>query len=329
MLAWRSRGGTMPAMIEVSDLVKRYPSAAAPAVDGVSFSVEQGEVFSLLGPNGGGKTPTVSVLSCLLTPTSGDARVGGHSVRTDPMGVKRLLGVVPQEVALYMPLTATENLTLWGKMYGLGGADLKIRVDEALDLVGLRDRAGGRVETYSGGMRRRLNIAVGLLHQPSVVFMDEPTVGIDPQSRRSILDTVKALNRQGMTVLYTTHYMEEAQELSHRIGIIDHGRLIALGTLAGLTRRVGGEPADELKIAGEHVPPELTEALRRLPGVSQASAEDGAVRLLVPDANRALADAVAAGGADGGRIAGGAVQEPNLEAGFLHLTGRALRDRSA
>jgi ABC-2 type transport system ATP-binding protein len=316
----------MPATIEVLDLVKQYPGAALPAVDGVSFSIEQGEVFSLLGPNGAGKTTTISVLSCLLTPTSGDARVGGNSVRTDPMGVKRLLGVVPQEVALYMTLTATENLNFWGKMYGLGGADLKSRVNEALDVVGLRDRAGGRVETYSGGMRRRLNIAVGLLHRPSVVFMDEPTVGIDPQSRRSILDTVKALNRQGMTVLYTTHYMEEAQELSHRIGVIDHGKLIALGTFEELTRLVGQEDTIELKIAGEHVPPELIEALRRVPGVSHASAEDGVVRLLAPDANRALADVVAAVGAQGVRIAGIAVQEPNLEAVFLHLTGRALRD---
>jgi len=316
----------MPAMIEVSDLVKRYPGAPSPAVDGVSFRVEQGEVFSLLGPNGAGKTTTLAVLSCLLAPTTGDARVGGHSVRTDPMGVKRLLGVVPQEVALYLPLTAAENLNFWGKMYGLGGADLKQRVAEALDQVGLRDRAGERVETYSGGMRRRLNIAVGLLHHPSTVFMDEPTVGIDPQSRRSILDTVKTLNQQGMTVLYTTHYMEEAQELSHRIGVIDHGKLIALGTLDELTRLVGQEDVIELKTAGEHVPSELIEALRRLPDVSQASAEDGAVRLLVPDANRALADVVAAAGAHGVRIAGVAVQEPNLEAVFLHLTGRALRD---
>jgi ABC-2 type transport system ATP-binding protein len=316
----------MPVMIEVLDLVKQYSGAASPAVAGVSFSVEQGEVFSLLGPNGAGKTTTLSVLSCLLAPTSGDARLGGHSVRTDPMGVKRLLGVVPQEVALYLPLTASENLNFWGKMYGLGGADLKRRVDEALDLVGLRDRAGERIETYSGGMRRRINIAVGLLHRPTVVFMDEPTVGIDPQSRRNILDTVKALNQQGMTVLYTTHYMEEAQELSHRIGVIDHGKLIALGTLEELTRLVGQEDAIELKIAGEHVPPELIEALRRVPGVSQASAEDGVVRLLAPDANRVLPDVVAAAGTQGVKIAGVAVQEPNLEVVFLHLTGRALRD---
>lgn len=316
----------MPAMVEVLELVKQYSGATTPAVDGVTFSVDQGEVFSLLGPNGAGKTTTLSVLSCLLAPTSGDARLGGHSVRADPMGVKRLLGVVPQEVALYLPLTASENLNFWGKMYGLGGADLKRRVDEALDLVGLRDRAGERIETYSGGMRRRINIAVGLLHRPEVLFMDEPTVGIDPQSRRSILDTVKALNQQGMTVLYTTHYMEEAQELSHRIGVIDHGKLIALGTLEELTRLVGQEDAIELRIAGEHVPPELTEALRRLPGISQVSAEDGAVRLLVPDANRALADVVAAVGAHGAKIASVAVQEPNLEAVFLHLTGRALRD---
>jgi len=316
----------MAAMIEVTDLVKQYPGAGAPAVDGVSFTVEPGEVFSLLGPNGAGKTTTLSVLSCLLVPTAGDARLGGHSVRDDPMAVKRLLGVVPQEVALYLPLTAHENLTFWGEMYGLGGAELKRRVDQSLELVGLRERARERIETYSGGMKRRINIAVGLLHQPTIVFLDEPTVGIDPQSRRSILDTVKSLNQQGMTVLYTTHYMEEAQELSHRIGVIDHGRLIALGTLEELTRLVGHEDAIELRIAGDHVPAELVEALRHVPGVTQASAEDRTIRILAPDANRVLPEVIGATGAQHVKIASVAVQEPNLEGVFLHLTGRALRD---
>ncbi|MDO9301320.1 MAG: ATP-binding cassette domain-containing protein, partial [Anaerolineales bacterium] len=211
--------------IEVLGLRKSFGENHA--VQGVSFNVKQGEIFSLLGPNGAGKTTTISMLSCLLRPNDGDARVMGHSIRSDPMGVKSVLGVVPQDLALYEDLTARENLFFWGKMYGLRGSKLKLRVDEVLDVIGLRDRANERVGKYSGGMKRRVNIGVALLHKPKVIYMDEPTVGIDPQSRRNILDSVVALKDEGMTVLYTTHYMEEAQELSDHIGIMDHGKLIA------------------------------------------------------------------------------------------------------
>ena len=199
-------------IITANDLHKSYGAQAA--VQGITFGVQRGEVFSLLGPNGAGKTTTISMLSCLLKPTSGDAIIAGHSIRREPGAVKRVIGVVPQEIALYQALSARENLMFWGQMYGLGGAELRKRVDEVLELVGLRERARDRIETYSGGMQRRINIAAGMLHRPQVMFMDEPTVGIDPQSRRNILDMVKQLNAQGMTVLYTTHYMEEAQELS-------------------------------------------------------------------------------------------------------------------
>jgi ABC-2 type transport system ATP-binding protein len=316
----------MNAIIEVDQLVKQYPGAAEPAVGGVSFSVGQGEVFSLLGPNGAGKTTTISMLSCLLEPTAGDARLAGHSVRQAPQEVKRAIGVVPQDIALYPTLSARHNLIFWGTMYGMGGAALKQRVEEVLDTVGLRDRAKERIEAYSGGMKRRINIAAGLLHRPRILFMDEPTVGIDPQSRRSILDMVKELNAQGMTVLYTTHYMEEAQELSHRIGIIDHGKLMALGTLAELTRLVGEKDVVELRIAAEHATPELLAALGHVPGVDQVTADDGTVRLLAADGNAALPDMITAANAHGVRVANVAIQEPNLEAVFLHLTGRALRD---
>ncbi len=316
----------MTAIVEVDQLVKQYPDAAEPAVAGVSFAILEGEVFSLLGPNGAGKTTTISVLSCLLEPTSGDARLAGHSVRTAPQEVKRAIGVVPQDIALYPTLSALQNLMFWGRMYGMGGGELRRRVDEVLETVGLRERAKERIEAYSGGMKRRINIAAGLLHRPRIVFMDEPTVGIDPQSRRNILDMVKLLNEQGMTVLYTTHYMEEAQELSHRIGIIDHGRLIAVGTLAELTRLVGEKDSVELKIAAEHSTPELLAALGRVAGVEQVTADDGTVRLLATDANSALPDLIIAANSRGVRVANAAVQEPNLEAVFLHLTGRALRD---
>jgi ABC-2 type transport system ATP-binding protein len=196
----------MTVIVEVDGLLKQFPGAAEPAVRGVSFAVMQGEVFSLLGPNGAGKTTTLSMLSCLLEPTAGDALIAGHSIRKEPQEVKRLLGVVPQDIALYPTLSARENLVFWGQMYGMGGAELRQRVEEVLETVDLRDRAKERIEAYSGGMKRRINIAVGLLHRPQLVFMDEPTVGIDPQSRRNILDMVKLLNEQGMTVLYTTHY---------------------------------------------------------------------------------------------------------------------------
>ena len=306
------------------DLHKSFGRLAA--VRGLSFGIQRGEVFSLLGPNGAGKTTTISMLSGLVTPTSGDATIAGHSIRRDPQAVKRAIGVVPQEIALYRPLSARENLLFWGRMYGLGGADLRRRVDEVLDLVGLRDRAKDRLETYSGGMQRRINIAAGLLHHPQLVFMDEPTVGIDPQSRRNILDMVKQLNAQGMTVLYTTHYMEEAQELSNRIGIIDHGQLIALGTLDELTRLVGEEDVVELQVGAESTPPALLDALSAVKGVRQATRLNGTLRLLARDGHAALPELITIANSQGTHITNVAIREPNLEAVFLHLTGRALRD---
>ena len=311
-------------ILSADDLHKSYGERAA--VQGISFGIQRGEVFSLLGPNGAGKTTTISMLSCLLPPTKGDATIGGHSIRREPNAVKRLIGVVPQDIALYRVLSARENLLFWGQMYGLGGAELRRRVDEVLDLVGLRERAKDRIETYSGGMQRRINIAAGLLHRPQLVFMDEPTVGIDPQSRRNILDMILALNAQGMTVLYTTHYMEEAQELSSRIGIIDHGQLIALGTLAELTRLVGEEDIVELHVGAENHPPELLGALNGVPGVSQASRENGTVRLLARDGHAALPELITLANRLGAPVDNVNIHEPNLEAVFLHLTGRALRD---
>ena len=311
-------------ILTADDLHKSYGANAA--VQGLSFGVQRGEVFSLLGPNGAGKTTTISMLSGLIAPTRGDAVVAGHSVRKEPSAVKRAIGVVPQEIALYQALSARENLLFWGQMYGLGGAELHRRVDEVLALVGLSDRAKDRIETYSGGMQRRINIAAGLLHKPQLVFMDEPTVGIDPQSRRNILDMVKALNAQGMTVLYTTHYMEEAQELSTRIGIMDHGKLIALGTLAELTRLVGEEDVVELGVGDAATPPELLSALGAVPGISQVSRANGTVRLLARDGHAALPELIGLTNAHGTRVTHVNIRQPNLEAVFLHLTGRALRD---
>ncbi len=316
----------MTNIIETQALTKRFNGAAEPAVDDVSFAVREGEIFSLLGPNGAGKTTTISMLSCLLRPTSGDAKVAGASVTNAPHQVKEVIGVVPQEIALYPKLSARENLYFWGRLYGMSGGKMKERVEEVLEIVGLKDRAKDRVETYSGGMQRRINIGVGLLHRPKLVYMDEPTVGIDPQSRRNILDTVLALNEQGMTVLYTTHYMEEAQELSDRIGIIDHGEMIALGTLPELTQLVGEQDIVELGITEEHSRPELIKALGAVEGVREVKAANGNVRLIANDGNAALPDLITIANAQGARISDISVQEPNLEAVFLHLTGRALRD---
>ncbi len=314
----------MSAILEVQQLVKKYGDKVA--VNGISFDIQAGEIFSLLGPNGAGKTTTISVLSTLYVPTAGDAVIGGHSVVKEPMAVRNLIGVVPQDLALYEDLTARENLAFWGQMYNLSGKALNARIDQVLEQIGLKDRAKQRVKTFSGGMKRRVNIGVGLLHQPRLLFMDEPTVGIDPQSRRAILDSVKDLNRQGMTVLYTTHYMEEAQELSDRVGIIDHGDLIALGTQGELTRQVGEYEALQLHIGEMDDSEALAQVLRGVEGVVRADVIDHNITLITPEAEKILAPVVSRANERGIRIHTVTIQEPNLEAVFLHLTGRALRD---
>jgi ABC-2 type transport system ATP-binding protein len=308
--------------IQVRDLHKDFGDVYA--VRGVSFDVARGEVFSLLGPNGAGKSTTISILSCLLEPTKGDALVMGHSVRREQMAVKGAIGVVPQEIALYEDLSARENLNFWGKMYGLRGAVLRERVDEVLEIIGLADRQRGRAGKFSGGMKRRLNIGIALLHRPQVLIMDEPTVGIDPQSRRNILDSVKKFNEQGMTIFYTTHYMEEAQELSDHIAIMDLGEVIAYGTHDELVKIVGELDRIDLSIGAESE--RVLERWKETEGVHQASAEDGQVTLLVDDSNLVLPRLFESATAAGVRVISIEIQEPNLESVFLHLTGRALRD---
>jgi ABC-2 type transport system ATP-binding protein len=308
--------------IEVQNLYKGFGEVKA--VQGVSFNVQQGEIFSLLGPNGAGKTTTISMLATLLRPDQGDALVMGHSIRKEPMGVKSVLGFVPQEIALYEDLSARENLTFWGKMYGLRGSALRNRVDEVLETIGLTERAKGRVGKFSGGMKRRVNIGVALLHKPQVIYMDEPTVGIDPQSRRNILDSVVSLKDQGMTVLYTTHYMEEAQELSDHIAIMDHGKLIAMGTHAELVKIVGQRDRLTLTINAESE--RVLEKWRTVDGVEQIISENGTLNVLADDSNLVLPRLFDAAAEKDVRITSVDIQEPNLEAVFLHLTGRALRD---
>ncbi len=316
--------------IVVQDLHKNFGDVYA--VQGISFDAEAGEILSLLGPNGAGKSTAISILSCLLEPTRGDAFVTGHSILREPMAVKEAIGVVPQEIALYEDLSARENLNFWGKMYGLRGPVLRQRVDDVLEIIGLVDRQKGRVAKFSGGMKRRLNIGIALLHRPKVIIMDEPTVGLDPQSRRNILDNVKQLNGQGMTVLYTTHYMEEAQELSDHIAIMDQGKIIAYGTHDELVKIVG--ELDRINLALSAESEQLLDTWRVTEGVHQVHAaasskegpHDGQVTVLVDDSNLALPHLFESAVRVGIRITSVDIQEPNLEAVFLHLTGRALRD---
>ncbi len=307
----------------VTGLVKRFGDLAA--VDGVDFAIREGEVFGLLGPNGAGKTTIISMMSCLIPPTEGDIFIDGASVRKQAIAVKSVLGVVPQEIALYPTLSARENLAFWGRMYGLGGKTLSSAVDEALELAGLADRAKERLEKYSGGMKRRINIAAGILHKPKVLLMDEPTVGIDPQSRNHILETVKDLNAQGMTVLYTSHYMEEVEFLCDRVAIVDHGKIIAQGTLAELRRVVGD--ADVVRIGVDDAfADETLDAIRALEGVEKAERADSTLEILAADGGAVLADIVSALTAAGEKVHSAEVVEPNLESVFLHLTGKSLRD---
>ncbi|MBN2084627.1 MAG: ATP-binding cassette domain-containing protein [Anaerolineales bacterium] len=308
--------------IQVKGLKKNYNGF--PAVHNLEFTVREGEIFSLLGPNGAGKSTTISMLSCLLPPSGGDALIAGHSITRASGSVKRTIGVVPQEIALYDDLSAHQNLVFWGRMYGLRGSRLSRRVDEVLDLTGLADRRHDRAGLYSGGMQRRLNIGIALLHEPRIVIFDEPTVGIDPQSRRRILDGVKEINARGVTVLYTTHYMEEAQELSHRIAIMDHGRLIAQGTHNELMRMVGGLHRITLTLSRK--PAGLLALWRMLAGVHSVSEEGERVRLLVQDSTRVLPTLFESAAREETHITGMDIQEPDLEAVFLHLTGKALRD---
>ncbi|HEY52474.1 MAG TPA: ATP-binding cassette domain-containing protein [Caldilineae bacterium] len=309
-------------MIEAQGLVKRYGDVEA--VRGLSFAIRRGEIFGFLGPNGAGKTTTISMLSCLLEPTGGTATIAGYDVVKADQQVKRRIGLVPQELALYPTLSARDNLDFYGRIYGLRGRALRQRVDEVLEMVGLAGRASGAVETFSGGMKRRLNIAAGLLHRPEVLFLDEPTVGVDPQSRNAIFEHVERLNAAGMTILYTTHYMEEAERLCHRVAIIDQGRIIALDTPRKLITDLGGGII-HLGVANG-MAEELLEQIQALPEVGAVTRLDGKVKVKTTQAQEALVSLLALFNSTDTDITALEVLEPNLETVFLHLTGKRLRD---
>ncbi len=314
----------MTNIVEVNHLVKQYPGSDQPAVRDVSFAIQRGEIFGFLGPNGAGKTTTISMLSCLLKPSSGSATVAGFDLSRQSNDIKRRIGLVPQDLALYPTLSAKDNLLFYGRIYGLKGAQLKQRVDDALKMVGLYDRRNDAVEKYSGGMKRRVNIAAGLLHEPEILFLDEPTVGVDPQSRNFIFDNVEALNRNGVTVLYTTHYMEEAERLCHRVAIIDQGKIVALDTPRALQDTLGGG----LIVAGlpDGVPDTLEQEMHALPGVHSADRFDHQIKVRAANTQQTLPDVINVFNRLDINIRSLEILEPNLESVFLELTGKRLRD---
>ncbi len=311
-----------PSILQVEDLHKSYGEIHA--VKGVSFEIAPGENYGLLGPNGAGKTTTIQMIAGVLAADGGKVTVCGEELTTSTTSVKSHIGWVPQEVALYDRLSARENLAFFGRMQGLSGKTLAKRVDEVLGLTALADRAGDKTVKFSGGMRRRLNIGIGLLHQPDLLILDEPTVGVDVQSRASILDQVAEMTRQGMAVLYTTHYIEEVERLCHRVGIIDHGTMIAEGTRGELVRMVGER--DRVLITADGNLSEGVERISELDGVHQAGVTGEGMELLVDDATPLLPRVFETLTRSGVSASGVRVEEPDLEAVFLHLTGRALRD---
>jgi ABC-2 type transport system ATP-binding protein len=309
-------------VLDCRALTKRYGERTV--VDGVSFHIAAGETYGLLGPNGAGKTTTISMVCGLLVADGGDVEVAGRRIRPDDPAGKGAIGLVPQDVALYPDLTARENLAFFGRLQGLGRAERAARTAEVLAVVGLTERADDRVSTYSGGMKRRANIAAGLLHEPKLLVLDEPTVGVDPQSRNAILESIEVLGGAGLSVLYTTHYMEEAERLCDRIGIIDEGRLVAEGTRAELVQ--GIEQRTHVRLSASGPLAVVAEQAQRLDGVHQATISDGTLDLVVDDAGRALGPVIELADRAGVGIAGVDVAEPDLETVFLELTGKALRD---
>ena len=309
-------------MIEVEQLRKAFGDLVA--VDGVSFTARSGEIFGLLGPNGAGKTTTISCISGLLTPTAGRVRVMGHDVVREGTAARQAVGVVPQEIALYEDLSARENLQYWGGAQGLRNPALRARIQEALELTGLQDRAREPVKRFSGGMKRRLNFACGIIHQPRVLLLDEPTLGVDPQSRMRLLDLVRTEAREGRCVLYTTHYMEEAETLCDRLAVIDHGRIIAQGTLGELRAMLGER--DILRLSGTFQPETARTAFERLDGIEVVQADENLLIILLADASRRLPAIFSALASSGAEVRGTTLTQPSLESLFIKLTGKELRE---
>lgn len=309
-------------IIQIKELTKRYESTVS--VDHLTLTIEEGEIFGLLGPNGAGKSTTIRMVCGLLKPTSGQITVSGFDTAKQTLDVKRTIGLVPQELAIYPSLTARENVAYFARLYGLGGGQLKQRVNEALEFVGLSDRQNMKPEKYSGGMKRRLNIACALAHRPKIIIMDEPTVGIDPQSRNHILDSVKELNRLGSTIIYTSHYMEEVEAISTRVGILDQGQLIGLGTKEELVHLVSGEEKLEIQVVQTNE--QAVQELKAHPRITRVDVTDKTLELTMNSAQAYLQDILYILSKHQVSIQSVVRVEPDLESLFLSLTGRTLRD---
>ncbi|MDP3387916.1 MAG: ABC transporter ATP-binding protein [Eubacteriales bacterium] len=309
-------------LIKIQDLTKRYGNNIA--VDNLSLSVTQGDIFGLLGPNGAGKSTIINIVCGLLKADVGTITIDDINIKSDPMEVKRRIGLVPQEIALYDVLTARENISFFGKLAGLRGSLLKQRTDEALEFVGLTDKSSGTPKEFSGGMKRRLNIACAIVHQPKIIIMDEPTVGIDPQSRNHILDSVKRLNQMGSTIIYTSHYMEEVESICNQIAILDYGRVIANGTKERLKRIVSNE--DRITIECLNINYSSLEKLKTIHGLNHVEFNDNKIEILAENAQSVLQDVFFLLSSNDVRIKEVKMSVPNLETVFLSLTGRKLRD---
>ncbi len=310
-------------VVETKNLTKFYEKNCA--VDKINFSINKGEIFGLLGPNGAGKTTTVSMLSCLIKPTDGDAIICGYSILSKSLDVKKRIGVVPQDIALYPTLTAKENLIFWGQMYGFYGKDLKNRVDEVLEIVSLKDRQNDLIKKYSGGMKRRINIAVGLLASPELLILDEPTVGVDPQSRINILETLKNLNSSGLTILYTSHYMEEVEFLCNTIAIMDLGKIIALGNLNEL-RILVGEKDKIIFSTINDIKEDIKIKISKIQEVDKINIFEKSLEVLTLQGRKILPEVTKILWDEGIRVKSVEIKEPDLETLFLSLTGKTLRE---
>ena len=309
-------------LVQVKNLKRYYKGNKA--VDDISFEINKGQIFGLLGPNGAGKSTTISIISTLIKPTDGDILYKGDSIVKYPKTIRKELGVVPQDIALYTMLTGYDNLKFWGEVYGLRGSKLKNRIDEVSNIIGLKNKLKEKVDRYSGGMKRRLNIGVALLHEPELLIMDEPTVGIDAQSRNHILETVKKLNREGMTIIYTSHYMEEVEYLCNTISIMDKGKIIASGTKNELMDTLEDDKEVTLKV--DVITDTLIAKINELKYIKDIRINENELRIKAIDDKKLFENIVLKVEETKSNILSIDVKKPSLETVFLNLTGRDLRD---
>ncbi|WP_350344799.1 ABC transporter ATP-binding protein [Proteinivorax tanatarense] len=309
-------------VLQCQDVVKRYKESLA--LDNVSLNIKEGSIFGLLGPNGAGKTSLINCIVGLIQKDKGSIYVFGSDLSKNGIGIKKKIGIVPQEIAVYRDLTAYENVAFFAKLYEVDKREIKARVEEALEFVGLLDKKDQFSKTFSGGMMRRLNIACAIAHSPRLIIMDEPTVGIDPQSRELILQSVKTLNKRGSTVIYTSHYMEEVEKICDDIAIMDHGRVIARGSKEELIASIEFQQVVEIKV--DKVTEELLTNLRDVQGVLEANEEKGKITVTCSKNNDLVSKIIEAVTNSGGKVTALSVEKPNLEGVFLTLTGRSLRD---